>query len=69
MMAGPMATQLDIRYNQKTKTYHTVHLNADPRKALYLDGIFRETSTADIQSALVGKGLTTLPNAAIMQTS
>ena len=51
------ATQIDFRYNRKTKTYGVVRLNADPTMVLYKDGRCRKTTNEEIVRQL--KELTT----------
>ena len=42
------ATQIDFRYNRKTKTYGVVRFNADPTMVLYKDGRVRKTTEQEI---------------------
>ena len=42
------ATQIDFRYNRKTKTYSVVRFNADPDMVLYKDGRVRKTTEQEI---------------------
>ena len=42
------ATQIDFRYNRKTKTYSVLRLNADPTMILYKDGVTRKTTEQEI---------------------
>ena len=46
------ATQIDFRYNRKTKTYSVLRLNTDPSYVLYKDGITRKTTQQVIDSQL-----------------
>ena len=46
------ATQIDFRYNRKTKTYSVVRFNADPTMVLYKDGRCRKTTDQEIQRQL-----------------
>ena len=46
------ATQIDFRYNRKTKTYAVVRLNSDPRMVLYKDGRARVTGQEEIERQL-----------------
>ena len=42
------ATQIDFRYNRKTKTYSVLRLNADPTMIMYKDGVTRKTTEQEI---------------------
>ena len=46
------ATQIDFRYNRKTKTYGVLRLNADPTYVLFKDGVTRKTTQQEIDSQL-----------------
>ena len=43
------ATQIDFRFNRKTKTYSILRLNHDPSMILYKDGVSRKTTEEEIQ--------------------
>lgn len=42
------ATQIDFRFNRKTKTYSVLRPNHDPSMVLYKDGISRKTTEEEI---------------------
>ena len=42
------ATQIDFRYNNKTKNHGVVRLNSDPTYVLYKDGRCRKTTEKEI---------------------
>jgi len=46
------ATQIDFRYNRKTKTYSVVRFNADSTMVLYKDGRVRKTTDQEIARQL-----------------
>jgi len=46
------ATQIDFRFNRKTKTYTVVRFNADPTMILYKDGVTRKTTEQEIDRQL-----------------
>jgi hypothetical protein len=46
------ATQIDFRFNRKTKTYSVVRFNADPTMILYKDGVTRKTTDQEIDRQL-----------------
>jgi hypothetical protein len=46
------ATQIDFRYNRKTRSYSVVRLNADPTMVLYKDGRVRKTTDQEIDRQL-----------------
>lgn len=42
------STQIDFRYNRKTKTYSVLRLNHDPSMILYKDGVSRKTTEEEL---------------------
>jgi hypothetical protein len=46
------ATQIDFRFNRKTKTYSVLRLNDDPTLVLYKDGRARKTTQEEISRQL-----------------
>ena len=42
------ATQIDFRFNRKTKAYSVLRLNHDPTMILYKDGVSRKTTEEEL---------------------
>lgn len=58
-LTGFYATQIDFRFNPRTKTYGILRLNHDPSMILYKDGISRKTTEEEINrqlTELMGNG-------------